>query len=73
MKRFLILLLFSSTQLFAQHDGCDKCSMLQEEYEAAVSPEKEKIYAFLSRNVCKPTPFLSPNKEWCRKPKSQPT
>ncbi|HMT29759.1 MAG TPA: energy transducer TonB [Bacteroidia bacterium] len=49
MKRFLILLLFSSTQLFAQHDGCDKCSMLQEEYEAAVSPEKEKIYAFFKQ------------------------
>ncbi len=49
MKRLLILLIFSSSQLFAQHDGCDKCSMLQEEYEAAISPEKEKIYAFFKQ------------------------
>lgn len=49
MKRFLILLIFSTNSLFAQHDGCDKCSMLQEEYDAAVSPEKEKIYAFFKQ------------------------
>ncbi len=30
----------------AQDDGCDKCSMLREEYETAVSPRKEEVYAF---------------------------
>lgn len=41
--------MLSTTHLLAQHDGCDKCSMLQEEYEAALPPEKEKIYAFFKQ------------------------
>jgi len=58
MKHILILLLFSTNQLLAQHDGCDKCSMLQEEYDAAVSPEKEKIYVFFKQECLQTDTFF---------------
>ena len=43
------ILLFAVSNANAQDYGCDKCSMLREEYEAAVSPKKEEIYAFFKQ------------------------
>jgi TonB family protein len=45
---FTIFNLLLTMFAFAQHDGCDKCSMLREEYEGAVSPKKEELYKFFS-------------------------
>jgi len=46
-KNLLIILVFMFGKVAAQDDyGCDKCTMLKEEYEAAVSPKREEIYAF---------------------------
>lgn len=49
MKKILFLLLFIPLRMFAQDDACGKCEMLKEQYEAAVSPEKENIYAFFKQ------------------------
>ncbi len=64
MKKIKILLSFALllciSESTAQDYGCDKCSMLQEEYQAAVSPEKEKIYAFFKQECLKTdTVFVS--------------
>jgi TonB family protein len=46
---FTCLLFPVTSDLLAQDYGCDKCSMLREEYEMAESPKKEEIYAFFKQ------------------------
>lgn len=49
MKIYLILpFLFSISFSIAQEDACDKCSMLREQYETAVTAQKEELYKFFA-------------------------
>ncbi len=49
MLSIVCILSAGTGSLAAQDYGCDKCSMLQEEYEAANGAEKDKIYAFFKQ------------------------
>jgi TonB family protein len=48
----------------AQDDGCDKCSMLREDYENATGTKKEEIYAFFkSECLDSQTEYLGTNQQ----------